>query len=130
MSVARRKGDPGKADFLFSRIVRSRGMCERCGYDGGPFDTAHIVRRRYSATRCVEDNAWCLCRTCHHDVDEWQLHFMSRVAVTIGEERYVELCLMAQEGIPMSSAVFWRDTVARLTERCNELGISTKWRAA
>lgn len=116
--------------MLFSRIVRSRGHCERCGDSYGPFDTAHIVRRRYSATRCVEDNAWCLCRGCHRIVDEWAHELMAQVARTIGAERYVELCLLAQGGLPLSSKAFWRETVERLTARCKELDIDTRWRVA
>lgn len=131
MTVARRKGDAGKADMLYSRLVRSRGQCERCGDTYGPFDTAHIVRRRYSATRCVEDNAWCLCRKgCHPTVDEWRHEFMALVERTIGVERYEELCRDAQEGIPVSSKLWWAAEVERLTDRCRELDIDTRWKAA
>ena len=130
MSVARRKGDAGKADMLFSRIVRSRGYCERCKVTGVPFDTAHIVRRRYSATRCVEDNAWCACRPCHRMVDEWPGFHMALVDSTIGRERYEELCRDAQEGIPLSSKLWWQAERERLEARCDELGIDKKWKAA
>jgi hypothetical protein len=116
--------------MLFSRLVRSRGACERCRRTSGPFDTAHIVRRRYSATRCVEDNAWCLCRPCHQQVDGWPGDFMALVRRTIGEDRYRELCQSAQAGIRLSSKLFWRGEVERLTERCREMGVDTRWRAA
>ncbi len=128
MTVSRRKGDAGKADLLFSRIVRSRGFCERCGMTAGPFDTAHVVRRRYSATRCIEDNAWCLCRTCHQTVDGWPNEFMWLVERTIGVDRYKALCDLAQAGPSMSSRLFWRDTADRLVERCIELSVDTRWR--
>jgi hypothetical protein len=55
---------------------------------------------------------------------------MSLVAKTIGQERYVELCLLAQGGIPTSSKLFWAETVERLTARCKELGIDTRRRVA
>lgn len=129
MTVARRKGDAGRADMLFSRIVRSRGICQRCEQRQAT-DTAHIVRRRYSATRCLEENAWALCRQCHHLVDEWPNHFMWLVERTIGVDRYKELCALANEGISLSSRLWWRAEVERLTERCDELGIDTRWRAA
>lgn len=131
MTVARRKGDPGKADFLFSRLVRSRGACERCGAPAT--DTAHIIRRSWSATRCVEDNAWALCRSCHHLVDEWQVEFMRLVDRTIGEARLVELRQSAVAGIKglgLSSAMFWRGEVERLTARCQELNIDTRRKAS
>lgn len=126
MSVARRTGDPGKADMLFSRLVRSRGACERCGKQGT--DTAHIVRRRYSATRCVEDNAWCLCRPCHVKVDGWPHEFMWLVERTIGVPRYQELVRQANDGPALSSRLFWRGEVERLLGRCAEEGIDTRWR--
>lgn len=126
MSVSRVKGDRGRCDVLFSRIVRSRGTCVRCGAPGT--DTAHIVGRRYSATRCVEDNAWCLCRGCHRLTGEWAHEFMLLVDRTIGAERYSELMTLAQAGIVgQTSLMFWRGTLARLIERYDELGIADDW---
>lgn len=127
--MSRRKGNPGKADMLFSRLVRSRGTCERC-QRAEATDTAHIVRRRYSATRCVEDNAWALCRRCHMTVDEWPHEHTWLVESTIGMDRYKELCQLAQTGIQMSSRLFWQAEVERLTGRCKEAGVDTRWRAA
>jgi hypothetical protein len=124
MTVARRKGDPGKADMLFSRIVRSRGTCERCGLQAT--DTAHIVPRRYSATRCIEDNAWALCRSCHAATGENQREFMALVRATIGEERHDELWQEAYAG--KGGALFWAGEAARMTARAKELGIDTRWK--
>jgi len=128
VTVSKRKGNAGRADMLFSRLVRSRGVCERC--DAPATDTAHIVGRRYSATRCVEENAWALCRSCHIVVDSWPQQFMNLVDRTIGREVYESLCRDAQEGIPLSSRLWWAAEVERLLSRCNELGIDTRWRAA
>jgi len=126
MTVTRRKGDPGLADTLFSRIIRSRGRCERCSIDIGPFHTAHIVRRRYSATRCVEDNAWCLCPSCHHVVDEWPLKHTELVNWTIGMARYDELVKLAQAGPTLSPKLFWKNEVERLKLICQARGIDTR----
>ncbi len=129
MSVARRNGAPGKADMLFSRIIRSRGGCEYPGCPSvGPFDTAHIIGRVYSATRCVEDNAWCMCRTHHQLVDQWPDEKLILVARTIGTSRYTELKETAQAGPPPPKRLFWPAEVERLTERCRELGIDTRLR--
>lgn len=128
MTISRRKGDAGKADMLFSRIVRSRGNCQRCGK--AATDTAHIVRRRYSATRCIEDNAWALCRSCHQLTGEWPHEFMWLVERTIGVARFIELKQLANAGTGMSSKLFWRETRERLEERCRELGLPTTWRTA
>jgi hypothetical protein len=132
VTVSRRKGDAGKADVLFSRLVRSRGRCERCDIDPTfiAFDTAHIVRRRYSATRCVEDNAWCLCQSCHRLVDEWPHEHAWLVERTIGMDRYKELVAQAQAGTGMNSKLFWRGERERLEARCRELDIPTTWRVA
>lgn len=140
MTVARVSGDRGRCDILFSRIVRSRGRCERClvGHPvflGGEvthpgFDTAHILGRRYSATRCVEDNAWCLCRRCHNLTGQHAGLFMQLVEKTIKEERYWELYRQAQAGIKATgktALMFWRGELQRLLIRYDELGIAEDW---
>jgi len=126
MTVSRAKGDRGRADELFSRIVRSRGACERCGREAT--DTAHIIKRRYSATRCLEENAWALCRSCHRETEEFPHLFMGLVELTVGVDRYKELYSLAQAGPSMSSRLFWAGEVERLKERCLELGIDTRRR--
>ena len=131
MTVARRKGNPGKADMLFSRIVRSRGRCEYPGCTSpGPYDTAHLIGRRYSATRCMEDNAVCACRSHHQLIDSWWDEKRKVVHATIGEARYDELKTLAEQGPPTNSTLFWSGEVDRLLERCAELGVDTKWKAA
>lgn len=128
-----RKGPGRKAEVLHSRIVRSRLHCERCGKGGttiAEFQCAHIVRRWYAATRCLEENGWCLCATCHHTVDEWRREHEALVAKTIGPDRYDELCLLAVEGPTPKGLTYWKAELARLEARCDELGISTKWKAA
>jgi hypothetical protein len=121
------KGDRGLADILMSRIVRSRETCQRCG--GVGTDTAHIVKRRYSATRCVEDNAWCLCRACHGHTEEFPHEFMALVDHTIGRRRYDQLVHMALLGIgTWNSKLFWANEVTRLKARCEELGLDTRRR--
>lgn len=127
MSVARRTGAPGKADWLFSRIVRSRGRCEYPGCDStGPFDTAHLIGRRYSATRCHEENAISACRTHHQLIDAWWDEKKKVIEATIGIERYEELKIIAQAGPPPPQRTFWPGEVARLLERCAELDIDTR----
>ena len=128
MSVARRKGAPGKADMLVRRIIQQREFCQFCGKPGT--DTAHIVKRRFSATRCLEENLWFLCRSCHIETEQWPVKFLRLVDETIGRDRYDELVRLANAGIQVSSKVFWQAEVERLTERCRELGIDTRVRAA
>lgn len=126
MSVARRNGNPGKADLLFSRIVRSRGRCEYPGCVREATDTAHLIGRRYSATRCLEDNAAAMCRTHHQLIDQFWDEKHKVVEALIGVQRYAELRELANAGPQQSSANFWTGEVERLTERCRELGIDTR----
>jgi hypothetical protein len=129
VTVATRKGDAGLADILFSRIVRSRGRCEYPGCDSrGPYDTAHIIGRGYSGTRCVEENAWCLCRTHHVLVDNWWDEKQDLIDRTIGRNVWIDLkgAANAYKTRPVTSAVFWSEELARLKARCRELGLSEK----
>lgn len=131
MTVSRRNGAPGKADFLFSRIVRSRGRCEYPGCtSAGPYDTAHLIGRTYSSTRCIEDNAVCACRTHHHLIDNWPDEKLRVVEATIGLARWGELKRLANAGPPPPKRLFWPSEVDRLLKRCAELGIDTKRGAA
>jgi len=125
-----KKGPAKRCDVLFSRIVRSRGQCERCGLTDTPFQCAHIIRRRYAATRCLEDNAWCLCVPCHQLVDGNAGEFTDLVNRTIGRPRFDGLYSTAQGGPPGSYALFWRGELQRLLARCDELGVDARWRAA
>lgn len=83
-------------DLYFSKIVRARGACERCG-DGPPHEAAHIIRRRFVGDpdgvglRWNEDNCWCLCIPCHRTVDTDPIAFTALVDQTIGLTKYLEL---------------------------------------
>lgn len=72
------KGAKGKADRLFSLLVREAGVCAACGWacpcPEAPrhhtadcrLQCAHIISRRFSRTRCDLRNAVALCAKCHH----------------------------------------------------------------
>lgn len=63
---AKRKAKLHDADRLFSELIRYRDGWA-CGACGSPYrpQCAHIVSRRYHATRFDRDNAVCLCAACH-----------------------------------------------------------------
>ncbi len=84
------KGAKGKCDALFSRLVRSPGVCLRCGSTSN-LQCAHIISRRYSATRCDTRNAWCLCAACHRRLTDWPREHSYFITETIGSEVYEEL---------------------------------------
>lgn len=90
-----RKSTPSNMRLNCDRRMRAYivapGRCERCGTSSGPFECAHIIRRRYSWTRSDERNAWCLCRPCHEMVDTHFTDFQSLIEDTIGWELFVEL---------------------------------------
>jgi hypothetical protein len=129
MTVARHKGDKGLCDILFSRIVRSRGECQYPGGDHkGILETAHLIGRSSSGTRCIVDNAACLCSKHHRLIDGWWDEKALVVEATIGEERYRELKEIAGQHKfqPFTSVVFWAGELDRLKARCRELGLSDR----
>jgi hypothetical protein len=98
MTASYGKGAKGKATVLHSKIVRSRGHCERCG-GHERLQCAHIVRRTYSHTRTDTANAWCLCASCHFKVDGDAYEFTQLVKATVGEEFWQHLRKKAQDGV-------------------------------
>lgn len=78
-------------DDRVRKIVVAHGECERCGWTAGPFEAAHVIRRRYSWTRTDERNLWCLCRPCHQTIDTYVSAFNALVEATIGWDLHAEL---------------------------------------
>jgi len=68
-----------KADMLFSKHIRSIGVCEMAPFDnvkcGGVLQCAHIIGRANMRLRYDEKNALCLCSGHHvwytHHPFEW-----------------------------------------------------------
>ena len=115
MSVVYGTGPKGKATRLHSLLVRSRGVCERCGesrYE--KLTTAHIVRRDYTATRTDETASWCLCFSCHRATEDFADEFMALVRATIGEQRFYELKARALAGMKRTKAD-WEAECVRLS---------------
>lgn len=53
-----------KMDSLFSEIVRSQGVCDKCGTTRN-LQCAHVKSRKYLQTRWDFENSLCLCVKCH-----------------------------------------------------------------
>jgi hypothetical protein len=53
-----------KLDKLFSEIIRSQGMCDKCGKRES-LQCSHVLSRRHLQTRWDLENALCLCTRCH-----------------------------------------------------------------
>lgn len=108
------KGAKGKADRLFSLIVRSDGICRSCGdRDYRKLQCAHIIPRTFSATRTDEANAMCLCWSCHRRYTDDPFAWVSFVDATIGREEYDRLKTKAREGV--GTKVDWESEAMRLT---------------
>jgi hypothetical protein len=110
-----------EADRLLRLIVSQRGACERCGGVGS--QVAHVIRRRYTAVRCDERNAWWLCPGCHFVVDNYALEHVRFVEETIGAEALAGLLSRAHAGPPEPQSIWAATERARLRDRCRELGI-------
>lgn len=107
------KGKKGKATRLHSLVVRSRGRCERCGSHNN-LQCAHLIGRRYNATRTDTTNAWCLCATCHFRLTDHPDEHMAFVADTIGMDAFFELKARAEAGVKANDE-WWESEIARLS---------------
>jgi hypothetical protein len=118
--MARKMGKPStakkRADNLFSKIVRSRGYCQNCGRTQS-LQCAHIISRRFSHTRCIEGNAFCLDAKCHIFFTDHPASFGIFVLEQIGADAHDELITLSQQ----TSKVVWIDVVQRLKLRAKEL---------
>ena len=56
-----------KARDICGKIVRLRGICDRCGRTENKYQmhAAHVIPARYGNTDCNTDNRVCLCAFCH-----------------------------------------------------------------
>lgn len=109
------RGNKAKATKLHSLLVRKRGACERCGSRSN-LQCAHIIGRRYSATRTDEMNAWCLCAKCHLRLTEHPDEHMAFVYVTIGEDQFRVLKDKALSNLKPWTQAMWGDEAARLQQ--------------
>lgn len=116
-----------KCDVLFRAIIRDRGACEYPACDDpGPYEVAHLMGRRYAATRCDESNALLLCGNHHRMIDGWRAE-KERIAVSmLGEDGRAQLRARALGQLLVSAEVFWQLEEERLTRRCHELGIDVR----
>jgi hypothetical protein len=82
-----------KLDIEFSRIVRSRGVCEwgitkNCTSQYDKLQTAHIYSRTYKSVRWDLDNALCLCAGCHFYAHKRPMDFAQHVLLWLGAFKY------------------------------------------
>jgi 5-methylcytosine-specific restriction endonuclease McrA len=83
------------------------------------FQCAHIIPRRYAATRVDPENAWCLCAGCHLRTTEWGTEHVALIERTIGMEAHEVLRLRAEAGVKANDA-FWQQWIDTLTALLKE----------
>lgn len=108
------KGPKGKAGKLHSQIIRTIGMCERCG-GNNVLQCAHILSRRYTATYTDLRNAFCLCAACHRYFTDHPVNFGDFVRDSWAKVWYDDLTARAHRGQKATQA-FWQDRVEFLTD--------------
>ncbi len=109
--MKRATGPKGKADELFSQLVRSRGYCENCGRVEY-LQCAHVITRSRLNVRWDNRNAWCLCSRCHIWFTNWPVEHTRFMERTIGQEVYDELYLLSQTDLrPWRKADFVAECV-------------------
>lgn len=126
------KGARGKATKLHSVYVRARAnhRCQNCGAAigeigrvGNPvkqLHCAHIITRHIAATRTDENNAVCLCASCHFYMGKWPVEFAELVYSIHGKARYRKVLKKAKAGI--GKKVDWDSEVDRLNKLIAGLG--------
>lgn len=115
------KGAKGKADKLFSKIIRARGACENCGSTNvSTLQCAHIISRKYSATRTDTRNAYCLCAKCHFRFTGWPREFSHFITRTTGSDTYNELKLKAETVTKMD----WDAEYERLKQIAKDMDLT------
>jgi hypothetical protein len=78
-----------KLDKITSRIIRSRGECERCmeqRYE--KLQCCHIYSRVNRAVRWDFGNLFCLCASCHTYFHQHPLEFAEFTKLKLGVYRY------------------------------------------
>ena len=122
-----------KCDVLFSKIVRSRGVCQweddngPCSTNWTRLETSHVFGRRASWIRCDERNAFALCSTHHRLVSAFpydHIEFARRMwAAEFGDWVGTEREMMGLRNAGKLPYNWWATEWERLRARAAELGI-------
>ena len=116
-----------KATTLHSQYVRARdGRCVRCGAtsESAQLQCAHIISRRYAATRCDENAAVCLCAACHRYLTEHPHAHVSFFTLYLGSwDAYQALIDKAYAGKDtVMRGPFWQERIVSLTALLEDVG--------
>lgn len=118
MKLKQAKKDKGKCDIIFSKHIRSIGYCENCykNPDQVQLQCAHICSRRFSATRTLLMNAFCLCAGCHRYYTDYPREFSKFITGTWAQEYYDEVFSISRTHLKMD----WTEQFKYLKELTKE----------
>jgi len=114
------KSVKASCDKIFSKIIRSKGACERCGGVDN-LQCAHIYSRKFGSVRFDEDNALCLCAKCHrwgHDHPLEFADFAHEIKET--EPMKVQKLKWRKEQIVKRKMADWLELEEELKQKLNE----------
>ena len=115
--MKRNKGAKGKADKLFSEVVRSIGYCEALDWEeikcSSQLQCMHIISRRYSATRCDLRNAFSGCAAHHRFFTDHPRQF-SRFITTTWAQEYYDTIYQRSRDPGIGRQVDWNERVTFL----------------
>lgn len=100
-----KKSEIKELDKLWAKTVKDLAgwTCEHCGVRGVRMEAAHVVGRRYRATRwglfTGDLCGHCLCHNCHQQYDEHGPLEDSIVEKTVGRDRKVNIQRIAVQTI-------------------------------
>lgn len=118
MKIKSAKGDKHKCDVLFSKHIRSIGYCENCFRKDNEvqLQCAHINSRRFSATRTLLLNAFCLCAGCHRYYTDYPREFSRFITGTWAQEHYDQVFQLSRTNTKMN----WTEQLKYLKELTKE----------
>lgn len=119
MAVKRNKGLKGKADKLFSEVIRSVGVCEAKGFNdvkcSAQLQTMHIISRKFNATRCDTRNAVSGCAAHHRFFTDHPVEFAKFVKKSkVG--KYYDLMWKRSRDSALGKQTDWAERVAFLED--------------
>ena len=114
-------GKKGKATKLASKVVRTLGRCEKCGspnYES--LQSAHIIGRKYNATRTMLRNQICLCASCHAHFTDHPLEFANWVMISNLEQYTGTMSNLAKVPFKAKDA-YWDMRIDFLNDMLNQI---------
>lgn len=103
-----------KAIKLHSQAIRSTGYCEKCKRKSS-LTTAHIIKRRYSATVADTRNAFCLCIKCHAHFERHKKEFDEFIESSWAA-KYLPTLEKRRRNQSLAKYMDWEERIALLTD--------------